>query len=233
MLDVDVEKILPITEVRDSLNKIIDAVADSEDLYVVTKNGKPAAIIVGVHHLEKLTGIDHKLIIPDDAEEDNNKTAQDIKITTAPDDSDAASTATPDTSTSDAITSPTSANTEKPADNAVSSAPIVDANPTPANTTAMPEIKVTTAMDDGIDDLFAPETPSQSLPPQSPTSQMATPTPTTNTTMATPVDLPTAPTPDMSSPTNAMPASQPAVTIPQPDNTPATQPLTPPTTNQI
>jgi len=66
MLDVDVEKILPVTEVRDSLNKIIDEVEGSDELYVVTKNGKPSAVVVGVQHLEKLTGVDHKQLLPDD-----------------------------------------------------------------------------------------------------------------------------------------------------------------------
>ncbi|MFA7252957.1 MAG: type II toxin-antitoxin system Phd/YefM family antitoxin [Patescibacteria group bacterium] len=70
MLDVDVEKILPVTEARDSLNKIIDEVEDSEQLYVITKNGKPAAIIVGVHHLEKLTGIPHTDLIVDEGNAD-------------------------------------------------------------------------------------------------------------------------------------------------------------------
>jgi len=56
MLEVDIEKIIPITEARDSFNQIIEGVEASDDLFVVTKNGKPSAIIVGVHHLEKLTG---------------------------------------------------------------------------------------------------------------------------------------------------------------------------------
>lgn len=66
MLDVNIEKILPVTEVRDSLNKIIDEVEATDELYVITKNGKPSAIVVGVHHLEKLTGISHKELMPDD-----------------------------------------------------------------------------------------------------------------------------------------------------------------------
>ena len=69
MLDVNIEKILPVTEVRDSLNKIIDDVENTDELYVVTKNGKPTAIVVGVHHLEKLTGIDHKEMMPDSADD--------------------------------------------------------------------------------------------------------------------------------------------------------------------
>ncbi|PIS07408.1 hypothetical protein COT78_03645 [Candidatus Berkelbacteria bacterium CG10_big_fil_rev_8_21_14_0_10_43_13] len=66
MLDVDVDKILPVTEVRDSLNKIVDDVEGSDELYVITKNGKPSAVIAGVQHLEKLTGVDHKQLMPDD-----------------------------------------------------------------------------------------------------------------------------------------------------------------------
>ena len=56
MLEVDISKILPVTEARDSLNKIIDDVSAGDELYVLTVNGKPSAVVVGVHHLEKLTG---------------------------------------------------------------------------------------------------------------------------------------------------------------------------------
>jgi prevent-host-death family protein len=57
MLEVDIEKIIPVTDARDSLNQIIETVDGTDALYVITKNGKPSAIIVGVHHLEKLTGM--------------------------------------------------------------------------------------------------------------------------------------------------------------------------------
>jgi prevent-host-death family protein len=56
MLEVKIEKILPVTDVRDSLNKIVEEVSAGDELYVLTVNGKPSAVIVGVHHLEKLTG---------------------------------------------------------------------------------------------------------------------------------------------------------------------------------
>lgn len=56
MLSVDIEKIIPVTEARDMFNKIIDEVEGSDALYVLTKNGKPAAVVVGINHLEKLTG---------------------------------------------------------------------------------------------------------------------------------------------------------------------------------
>ncbi|HOZ03643.1 MAG TPA: type II toxin-antitoxin system prevent-host-death family antitoxin [Candidatus Woesebacteria bacterium] len=65
MLEVNVDNILPITAARDSFNKIIDEVEGGDELYLVTKNGSPAAIIVGVHHLEKLTGTSHKTLTPD------------------------------------------------------------------------------------------------------------------------------------------------------------------------
>ena len=56
MLQVDIEKIIPVTEARDMFNKIVDEVEGTEEMYVLTKNGKPSAVIVGVNHLEKLTG---------------------------------------------------------------------------------------------------------------------------------------------------------------------------------
>ena len=59
MLEVNIEKIVPVTEARDMFNKIVDEVEGTDDLYVLTKNGKPAAVVVGVNHLEKLTGQPH------------------------------------------------------------------------------------------------------------------------------------------------------------------------------
>ncbi|MFA7244303.1 MAG: type II toxin-antitoxin system prevent-host-death family antitoxin [Patescibacteria group bacterium] len=56
MLQVDIEKIIPVTEARDMFNKIVDEVEGTDNMYVLTKNGKPSAVLVGVNHLEKLTG---------------------------------------------------------------------------------------------------------------------------------------------------------------------------------
>lgn len=55
-MEVDIDKILPLTEARDNFNKIIDDVGGTDHMYVLTKNGKPSAVVVGVNHLEKLTG---------------------------------------------------------------------------------------------------------------------------------------------------------------------------------
>lgn len=60
MLEVKIENIIPVTEARDKLNQLIENVEDSDEMIVMTKNGKPTAILVGVHHMEKLTGEDHK-----------------------------------------------------------------------------------------------------------------------------------------------------------------------------
>ena len=69
MLEVDIEKIIPVTDARDSLNQIIETVEGSDSMYVITKNGKPSAIIVGVHHLEKLTGMkSDELTVDEDIE---------------------------------------------------------------------------------------------------------------------------------------------------------------------
>ena len=113
MLDVNIEKILPVTEVRDSLNKIIDDVESTDELYVITKNGKPAAIVVGVHHLEKLTGISHTELMPDE-----NPSSQ------APADQAAASfsTATDDSAQQNSSTPPAAATTD---DNTPAIAPSV------------------------------------------------------------------------------------------------------------
>jgi prevent-host-death family protein len=60
MLEVKVENILPVTEARDTFNQLIDKVEGTDEMFVMTKNGKPIAILVGVHHLEKLTGENHE-----------------------------------------------------------------------------------------------------------------------------------------------------------------------------
>jgi prevent-host-death family protein len=66
MLEVDIDKIIPVTEARDNFNQIVDTVDGTDELYVFTKNGKPTAILCGVHHLEKLTGTKSDELMPDD-----------------------------------------------------------------------------------------------------------------------------------------------------------------------
>lgn len=63
MLEVNIEKIVPVTEGRDMFNKIVDDVEGTNELWVLTKNGKPTAVVVGVNHLEKLTGQAHGEVV--------------------------------------------------------------------------------------------------------------------------------------------------------------------------
>lgn len=63
MLDVDIEKIIPVIEAKEKFDAIVVEVESTDGLYVLTKNGKPCAVIVGVHHLEKLTGTSHEVLM--------------------------------------------------------------------------------------------------------------------------------------------------------------------------
>lgn len=222
MLDVEIEKIIPITEVRDSLNKIIDSVTNSEDLYVVTKNGKPAAIIVGVHHLEKLTGIDHKMIIPeDDAAEKDEKTVE-VPVKEASDDN--LSSAASDTSTTDT--------TEAKPESTVED--IKEATPEKIEPT-----------NDGLDDLFAPEMPTNEPSVVEPTiAPLPATAPMTEPQIAPAIDEPVPPiTPTVTPTVEPAPqvvtpmASQPfpsgGVVNPPVNPIVPAQPPIPPTTNQI
>lgn len=81
MLEVQIENIIPVTEARDKFNQLVDQVESGDDMFVMTKNGKPAAILVGVHHMEKLTGVSHEELTKETTESpseppvDNSTTA--------------------------------------------------------------------------------------------------------------------------------------------------------------
>jgi prevent-host-death family protein len=91
MLSVDIEKIIPVTEARDMFNKIVDEVEGTDEMYVLTKNGKPSAVLVGVNHLEKLTGAEGSQVMAKISSLANEITeapaapAQDVVATTASD----------------------------------------------------------------------------------------------------------------------------------------------------
>lgn len=56
MLNVPIDKIIPLTEARDTLSKIIADVEQGAPLYVLTKNGKPSVAIMSVDVLQKQVG---------------------------------------------------------------------------------------------------------------------------------------------------------------------------------
>ena len=242
MLEVKIEKILPVTEARDSFNKLIDEVEGTDELYVLTKNGKPAAVLVGVHHLEKLTGTSQEELM------DQTNTA-------APNDDNAAPIST--------TTNPTDGMTASDA-SATQDTPIVN------STTPAPEITLDQATTDSLSEkepekpaseeassislestqapLSAPSTSpemQQSGATASPFGSPATPAKEDNTPAEDPLDFlsdsdadatpavsetPSATNTPMSSP-SAMPASTPAQTPATAEPMPA--PATPetPTSN--
>jgi len=65
VLDVKIENILPITQVKNELEKLVDKVKNSDELIVVASNGSPGAILIGIHNLEVLTGTSHEELMPE------------------------------------------------------------------------------------------------------------------------------------------------------------------------
>jgi prevent-host-death family protein len=47
-------RILPITEVKKKINEYVDAVVETRDQITITKNGSPAAVLVGVEEWESI-----------------------------------------------------------------------------------------------------------------------------------------------------------------------------------
>jgi antitoxin YefM len=47
-------QILPISKLKDKLNEFVDAVSLTRDQVLITKNGSPAAMLVGFHEWESL-----------------------------------------------------------------------------------------------------------------------------------------------------------------------------------
>jgi len=47
-------RILPISQIKSKLNEYVDAVADTHDQITITKNGAPAAVLIGVDEWESI-----------------------------------------------------------------------------------------------------------------------------------------------------------------------------------
>lgn len=127
MLEVKIENIIPVTEARDSFNQLVDNVEGSDDMFVLTKNGKPSAILVGVQHLEKLTGTSHEELL---------KEVEDAGDSSA-------STATPETpvTSSEPISSPApEATVNEPVVNPTPVVPVEPALDLPAEPSVTPVV---------------------------------------------------------------------------------------------
>lgn len=55
MLQVPIDKILPVTEARANISKLVDDV-EKGNVYVLTRGGKPAVVVASVKYIAKLTG---------------------------------------------------------------------------------------------------------------------------------------------------------------------------------
>ena len=55
MINVPIDRIVPLTDARDNLSRVVsDIESDDEGLYILTKGGKPAIAFISIKYLEKL-----------------------------------------------------------------------------------------------------------------------------------------------------------------------------------
>lgn len=232
MLDVNIEKILPVTEVRDSLNKIVDEVESSDELYVVTKNGKPSAILVGVHHLEKLTGINHKELMPDDdlgaKKTDDKSTPGDVAMA----DLSSGSDSTPQSSLGSAASLPSDSSSATPSTFApTTTIPAVDENTSPSTTPVDSNVIPSSFSSPSQTPAIAPTTP-----PPAPANSFSAP-PAANSSLPQvganedsvddifgPIDEPEAPVTPTSAASPSLPSTPTSYPVPTTPTMPAASP---------
>jgi len=58
-------KTLPISKVKDQLNDLVDEAANTSEQITITRNGVPAAVLVGADEWEALQETLHWLSVPD------------------------------------------------------------------------------------------------------------------------------------------------------------------------
>lgn len=57
-------RILPISQVKSKINEYVDAVSETRDQITITKNGRPAAVLIGVDEWESIQETLHWLSQP-------------------------------------------------------------------------------------------------------------------------------------------------------------------------
>lgn len=228
MLEVKIEKILPITEARDSFNKLIDEVEGTDELYVFTKNGKPAAVLVGVHHLEKLTGTSkEELMDQTNSAASNDDSGAPMATTNNPTEATSSDTTIPEiTIDQSAADSLSKEEPEKPSlDSAPLSTPITTIEPQQSGATASPletpapsTSTDNTPVEDPLD--FLSDSDADPIPaaPEAPAAA-------TDLAMSTPPAMPASDPMQAQAPA----ATGPSAPVPTPEN-PSTDPTMPPST---
>jgi prevent-host-death family protein len=73
VLKVPIDKIMPVTEIRANISKVVNDV-ENGDIYVLTRGGKPTAVIAPVDYIKKCDELD-KTSIPT-----KKKVAEDIDV---------------------------------------------------------------------------------------------------------------------------------------------------------
>ncbi len=58
-------RVIPVTQVKAKINEYIEAVRDTRDQITITKNGAPAAVLIGVDEWESIQETLHWLSQPD------------------------------------------------------------------------------------------------------------------------------------------------------------------------
>lgn len=56
MIHADLDKILPEDDALEKITSIIEEVEENQELFIITKSGRPAAAIINIDYLEELTG---------------------------------------------------------------------------------------------------------------------------------------------------------------------------------
>jgi antitoxin YefM len=57
-------RILPISQLKSKINEYVDAVSETRDKITITKNGSPAAVLIGVDEWESIQETLHWLAQP-------------------------------------------------------------------------------------------------------------------------------------------------------------------------
>ena len=57
MLKVPIDKILPVTEARSNISKLVDDV-EKGNIYVLTRGGRPSCVLAPIDYIKKLEGDD-------------------------------------------------------------------------------------------------------------------------------------------------------------------------------
>lgn len=172
MLEVQIENILPVTEARDKLNQLIDSVESSDNMYVMTKNGKPCAILVGVHHLEKLTGEKHEELFGNNNKSNETEESMDDPMNPTPAQSDDTNAAAPAADASQAATpAPAADDTAAPAGGMP---PVVSDSQSAMAGEVIPETAEKTEETPAPTSPFAPAEPTV-MPPAAPAPTDVTP----------------------------------------------------------